>query len=135
MSSHVMWTSDVQLAPELRSAATARAFVTAQLADGESTELVRDVRLVASELVTNAVIHAGTPILVALARLPSFVRLTVSDGSDDLPLLRPGHDASDDAEGGRGLWVTEECSSDWGTETGRWGGKSVWAVFDTPPPS
>lgn len=135
MTSRVMWTSDVQLAPEPCSAATARAFVSAQLTDGEPAGLVRDVLLVTSELVTNAVIHARTPILLAIARLPWGLRLTVSDGSDDLPHRRPGHHGSDDAEGGQGLWVTEECSSDWGTETGRQGGKSVWALFEMPSPT
>lgn len=132
MTSQVLWATDTRLSADLGSAARARAFVAARLNERELTQLVDDVQLVVSELVTNAVVHARAPIVVALAQLPLCIRLTVFDGSNQLPEVRPGHGTNGDAEGGRGLWVTEACSASWGTNRSVGGGKSVWAVFSIP---
>ena len=80
--------------------------------------------LLSSELVTNAVRHAGTRLEVVVQQLPSGgIRLAVSDAAPgDWPRVNmPG--AED--EGGRGMWLVDKLSSSWGTTTGR-RGKSVW---------
>jgi anti-sigma regulatory factor (Ser/Thr protein kinase) len=133
MTEQVVWASRVQLRPETGSPARARDFVGHQLAEHGLSYLIDDVRLVVSELVTNAVVHARTPIEVSVAELLFCVRLMVFDESAELPVSPPAGWSGEDAEGGRGLWVTEACSSDWGTDPAGGDGKSVWALFPVRP--
>jgi anti-sigma regulatory factor (Ser/Thr protein kinase) len=68
----------------------------------------------ASELVTNALVHGGRPVRVRGWGRPGRVVLAVRDegpGPDDLcaGLLPVG---STDREGGRGLWITHQLSSE-----------------------
>ena len=134
MTELVVWSSDVHLSPKMTSPAHARDFVGQRLAEHGLTYLIDDVRLVASELVTNAAVHARTRIKVSVAELLFCVRLTVFDDCVDL-LVRPtAGGPDDDAEGGRGLWITQACSSGWGTDMGH-GWKSVWALFPVRPQS
>ena len=135
MTVQVVWSSGVDFLPETRSPAQARDFVTRRLAEHELAYLIEDVRLVVSELVSNAVAHAQTPIRVSVAELLFCLRLTVSDDSADLRFIPPARQVDGDAEGGRGLWVTEACSYDWGTDLGSAGGKAVWALFPVRPKS
>jgi anti-sigma regulatory factor (Ser/Thr protein kinase) len=89
-----------------------------------------DVQLVVSELVTNAYLHARTPIRVRLEELLFCVRLSVHDGSSIRPLVRvPGGLEP----GGRGMAIVDECSVQWGTTVEDTGGKSVWALFAVTP--
>jgi anti-sigma regulatory factor (Ser/Thr protein kinase) len=58
------------LAPSATPPAEARAFVELHLTHHELRYLVDDIRLVVSELVTNAVVHASTPVKVGIEALP-----------------------------------------------------------------
>jgi anti-sigma regulatory factor (Ser/Thr protein kinase) len=108
----------------------ARGFVTSQLERHALTPILNEVRLVASELATNAVVHARTPFTVTLARQNGLLRLTVKDGSAALPTLsRPEPSAGS----GRGLFMVATYSADWGVTPEPEGGKSVWATFSTMP--
>jgi anti-sigma regulatory factor (Ser/Thr protein kinase) len=91
--------------------------------------LVDHIQLVASELVTNAVVHARTPVRVRIEELPSCVKLTVHDGAADLPVLRLERRTSADAENGRGMWVIDACSAEWGSDLRLGSGRSTWALF------
>jgi anti-sigma regulatory factor (Ser/Thr protein kinase) len=82
-----------------------------------------DVKLVATELAANAVVHSGTPQTVTVRYLGDKVRIEVSDKSFADPV--PRH-ASLDAVGGRGLALIEALSSSWGTEHFD-DGKCVWS--------
>jgi anti-sigma regulatory factor (Ser/Thr protein kinase) len=82
--------------------------------------------LVVSELVTNAISHAGTPSTVVLERSGSSLTLTVRDCSPSLPLLRA---ADSMAGGGRGLGIVGVLSGDWGVTSAPGEPKSVWAAF------
>jgi anti-sigma regulatory factor (Ser/Thr protein kinase) len=85
--------------------------------------------LVLSELVTNAVLHAGGPIVITVDLDDHVgVRLTVADPSPERPT--PG-DPDADQVGGHGLGIVARCSRAWGVRTldGR-SGKSVWADID-----
>ena len=90
--------------------------------------LVEDVRLVASELATNAVQHARTPFVVTLSEMDGVVRLAIRDGSP-VPPVRSYQQVID--LGGRGLVLVERLSHEWGARTDVSGSKSVWASFVT----
>ena len=68
------------------SISQARRLVVSQLDSWGLTELSDDARLVVSELLTNAALHARPPIRMRLGRLQAGVRVEVSDGSSELPL-------------------------------------------------
>ena len=108
------------------SASQARAFVTHHLVDHRLLYLVDPVRVVASELATNALVHAQTTFSVTLSASDARVLLTVRDHSPALPERRAPH-ALD--ETGRGLEIVDMVSLEWGfTEDGT-GSKAVWASF------
>jgi anti-sigma regulatory factor (Ser/Thr protein kinase) len=81
-----------------------------------------DVKLVATELAANAVIHTDAPEAVSVRYLGDVVRIEVSDGSPEQPQRRP---ATVDAGSGRGLNLVDAIGSAWGTEQVA-GGKRVW---------
>lgn len=120
----------------------ARTFVTRQLATWQcSDELADRVRLVASELATNAIVHAPAPthpalpggeVLVALAFVSSVaVVLCVADRhGTGLPIPRI---AKPGAESGRGLQIVTAESDGWGAWPRPDGaGKTIAAHFCLP---
>ncbi len=111
---------------------TARRFIEGLLVERKLDYLVEDVRLVTSELATNAARHARSSFTVLLEGLTDSVRLTVTDSSRFRPVLSaaPGL-----ATAGRGLHVVGFYSRDWGVRQGSRNGKSVWASFDMRSPS
>lgn len=112
----------IELTAEASSAERARRFVERALTSWTCMELVEVTVLLANELVTNSVLHANTDIRVEIRKLPTGVRVQVSD--HDVAPLAPRR-ASLSAEGGRGLALVEGISDDWGVE--RWDeGKTVW---------
>ena len=121
-----LWLHEVTLAPEPESVATARRFVREQLGVHHLPSLVDDVTLVASELTTNAVRHAGTPFTVTLEAFADAVVLTVSDGSASPPVRVT---AGPDDAAGRGVVIVDVVSRDWGVVVDGHA-KSVWAAFD-----
>ena len=109
-----------------RHVAKAREFATRCLSDHGMGGDVDSVRLVVSELVTNAVVHAATAFTVKLVRMDGVLTVTVADGSQ----VRP-HEFAQGAElatEGRGLRLVEALSSSWGVRNEA-DGKSVWATF------
>ena len=128
MPHHHTWHAEQEFAPGLLSARHARTFVADQLRTHRLDYLVEDATLVVSELVTNAVLHARTHLVVAIAGLPPGVRLAVHDNSGTLPVL--GH-AEADHTSGRGMTIVDSCATDWGTDRDAQGHKSVWATFAT----
>ncbi|MFG2622825.1 ATP-binding protein [Streptomyces sp. NPDC048507] len=64
-----------------------------------------DVVLVASELATNAVRHAGGPFSLELGLLPDGIGIAVRDSSPALPRSRPA-----DGTGGRGWPIVESLA-------------------------
>lgn len=109
-----------------RSVADARAFVVTQLDAWEVPEdVVRDLALVSSELVTNALVHGGDHVRVRLERTGERVVVLVDDDAEDA--LPQSRDPADDDENGRGLHIVAALSDEWGIRpTGR--GKSIWSA-------
>jgi len=85
--------------------------------------LADDAKLVASELVGNAVLYSGGPSRLAVIPCDGGIRLEVHDRSPVPPVLM---NAPDGAMTGRGLRVVAALVRSWGvTQTD--GGKVVWA--------
>jgi anti-sigma regulatory factor (Ser/Thr protein kinase) len=78
--------------------------------------------LAMSELVTNAVIHAGTPALVLAEYDGANLTLAVADGADDPPMVLPPDNERDH---GRGVAIVEELGASWGIRR-TFLGKVVW---------
>jgi anti-sigma regulatory factor (Ser/Thr protein kinase) len=78
--------------------------------------------LLASEIVTNSLLHGGSgsgpgeAVTVTVVAWAAGVRVEVTGRkADGVPVLRP---ADDDAEGSRGLRLVEELADRWGYERG-----------------
>ena len=120
--------------PVGRSVATARAFVRDTLQGWGYTDVVDDAVVLTSELVTNAVVHAGTAADVLCLRTEDGVRVEVSDHypEREVPLQSSGLDfGSPDREGGRGLLLCAALASRWGVEYTPTH-KHVWFQLDLP---
>jgi anti-sigma regulatory factor (Ser/Thr protein kinase) len=116
--------SRIELRPGPSSPALARRFVRERAAAWSLPEPVGEqLALVGSELVTNAVLHARTPLTVALELQTDRVRISVSDQSSAPVAQRHYHP---DALTGRGLGVVAAVSRSWGVEPAR-DGKVIWA--------
>ena len=107
------------------SASKTRNFVSRHLIDHRLLYLVDPVRLVASELATNALVHAQTAFNVTLAARDKLVLLTVRDGSHALPAPRVPRSMD---LSGRGLGIVGMVANDWGVKDDA-GCKAVWASF------
>ena len=126
MRQGTLWSHEMRLPAEAQSVPKARHFVRSLLLEHRIQYLVEDVRLVVSELATNAVRHANTPFAVTLERVDQSVVLTVTDDAPTTPVRRTA-DLLDTS--GRGLSIVDLVSSDRGLIRHLTGGKSVWASF------
>lgn len=119
----------ITLASGTAAAADARRFVRTALEEAGSRGLVDPAVLLASELVTNALLHAGARAIgVRLIADGAGCRVEVTDDSTALPAAKH---YSAMASTGRGLQMVERLASDWGT-TPRREGKTVWFELRRP---
>lgn len=87
-------------------------------------EVVDELELITSELVTNAFVHARPPIDLRLRHAAHEIVLEVQDRA----VLRPRRRRpDDDDEHGRGLNIVEVLATDWGTRSSE-SGKTVWCT-------
>jgi serine phosphatase RsbU (regulator of sigma subunit)/anti-sigma regulatory factor (Ser/Thr protein kinase) len=123
--------------PEVASVAAARRFVGETLRNWGVDE-VDDAMLLTSELVTNAIVHAGTEVEVVCEALQGQVRVEVHDRHRARRIPIPGDQVS-----GRGLLFPETLALSWGVTYGH-GDKQVWFTVpgtsgmkreEPPPPS
>ncbi|MGJ5833987.1 SpoIIE family protein phosphatase [Streptomyces ossamyceticus] len=120
--------------PVSRSVATARSFVRDTLHGWGFAEIVDDAVVLTSELVTNAVVHAGTSADVLCLRSEDGVRIEVADRypEREIPLqASPVNMGSPDREGGRGLQLCAAMAGRWGVEYTPTH-KQVWFQLDLP---
>ena len=120
------WSHQAAFEATPRSASQVRSFVVRHLEDHGLEHLVEPVRLAASELATNALVHAQTTFVVTLEGGERVVLLTVRDDSLSLPARRAAQVLDST---GRGLEIVDIVSSDWGIDTDAAGSKAVWAAF------
>ncbi|MFE0458512.1 SpoIIE family protein phosphatase [Kitasatospora sp. NPDC058965] len=105
----------------------ARRFVRHTLDGWGLATLVDQAELLTSELVTNALVHAGAPTQLRLFRNQALT-VEVSDVDGHAPRLRR---ALEDDEGGRGMHLVNEMAHRWGSRaTPR--GKLVWFELELP---
>ncbi|MFD4835799.1 SpoIIE family protein phosphatase [Streptomyces uncialis] len=116
-----------QFAPDPGVVANARALTADQLAAWGLEDAVFTTELIVSELVTNAIRYAPGPIRLRLIRDRSLI-CEVSDSGFTSPHLRQ---ASDDEEGGRGLFLVAQLTERWGARYHP-AGKTIWAEQRLP---
>jgi anti-sigma regulatory factor (Ser/Thr protein kinase) len=118
----------ITLPPEPRAAGEARHFVADHLRDVVGTEVADVAVLLTSELVTNVIVHAGTPMRldVDFDQADHAVRVAIADDAPRSPVRRR---AGEGRMTGRGMHLVETLSSDWGVEPCGLG-KTVW--FELP---
>ncbi|HTW21528.1 MAG TPA: ATP-binding protein [Mycobacteriales bacterium] len=119
---------EVRLPPHPASVGRARRFVLDELRTMGIADPNAAAELVVSELVTNAVMHAGTPITVRVERWGAGARVEVADGSHSMPGLRAVSVAS---SSGRGLTLVEHFATAWGADRTD-DGKVVWFLVGDP---
>ncbi|HWE56275.1 MAG TPA: ATP-binding SpoIIE family protein phosphatase [Acidimicrobiales bacterium] len=114
---------------EIKSVSAARHAVLDWLSAADLDELAVAAALVVTELASNAVLHTGGPVTVAVDRSASGARVTVSDTSPLMPVVPAASLAS---MTGRGLLLVRNLADDFGfTRTPS--GKDVWAEFRSAP--
>lgn len=123
-----MWRGEIGLAGDPGSAREARAFVRMALQQRVTAPILHDGLLLASEMVTNVIRHAGTPLTLSVQIHRGYLRMTVTDGA--LPFDVDPNGGSPESESGRGIVIIASLSRRWGIGTTPIG-KSIWAELTT----
>ncbi len=106
------------------AAAQARAFFRAAAGQWRLPEgVAADCLLIVSEIVSNVVRHAQTPLTLRVSYDSDAVLIAATDGAVRLPEQHPPGDVSED---GRGLLIIDSVASSWGVHT-TVVGKTMWA--------
>lgn len=117
-----MTSYELQIEPERSNVALARKFVMDAIHRLGRDRYADVAELLTSELVTNAVLHAGTPVHLTVSDEAEGLRVEVTDRSAGAPQRRR---YSAEAATGRGLALVEALASAWGTRVAA-PGKTVW---------
>ena len=112
------------LPAQLVAPAQARSVVRRLLALWDADEPRQLAELLTSELVTNAVVHAATEIMLRVEASQSFVRVEVGDTNPEMPRMRPP------GVGGYGLRLVDQLATSWGAQPAGANGKIVWFEID-----
>lgn len=117
-----------ELLPEARSVSLARRAVSSLVTSAGAEEWLDATALAVSEVVTNAVVHAGAGLTLAAWAGPDGVRVEVGDASTHLPDPRQ---YAVTAGTGRGLVLLDSSVDRWGWASVA-GGKVVWFELGKP---
>lgn len=112
----------IELPADPRSPRDARHLVCRTLRSWHLDDVVDVAGLLTSEMVTNALLHAGTPVRLVISLDDHMLRVEAHDQSRDVPEVRaPDFESST----GRGMALINALAADWGAR-GEPGGKVVW---------
>ncbi|WP_328292566.1 SpoIIE family protein phosphatase [Kineococcus sp. NBC_00420] len=108
-----------------RAVRTARDYLRSTLQAWDLVDRADEAELVVSELVTNALLHTGSPATLTLRHdlAESLLCVGVEDTSTQHPQPR---ETTDDATGGRGMLIVQMVAERWWVAP-RGDGKTVWA--------
>jgi anti-sigma regulatory factor (Ser/Thr protein kinase) len=110
-----------EFAPRPGSAAEVRSFLRGRL--GPDDPRTANAVWLASEIATNAILHARSSFRVTVELGGDVMRVAISDDNPTLPVLSTS-DSS--ATSGRGLSIIEAVADRWGVESTPDTGKTVW---------
>lgn len=129
-------TYELVLPPAVVSVGAGRRLVCEALAEWDLEALTDTAALLTSEVLTNCVLHARTPMVLTIERTGvATVTISVQDGSHHTPRQRRH---APDASTGRGLRLLDQLSQSWQVqplENGKrltfvvGGGTDPWAAF------
>ena len=115
--------ASTRLPEDPTAAHAARSFVAETLEIwGVGTYVLGKAVLITSELVTNAIVHARSPVALVITSHNGTLRIDINDDSEQQPALGVSHD---ELGGRRGLQIVEALADRWGTNPGGHG-KTVW---------
>lgn len=136
MDEQALLQRSVRLEPVPASAGAARRLVREALSEVGESATVYAAELAVSELVTNAILHAATPVELTIEVTESAVTIRVRDWHPRLPAQRHWGDT---ATTGRGLRLVASLSDEFGVDVEPHG-KAVWfrlarGKHDEAPPA
>jgi serine phosphatase RsbU (regulator of sigma subunit)/anti-sigma regulatory factor (Ser/Thr protein kinase) len=119
-------TRRLHLRADRHAPSTVRTAVRQVLAEAALSEMADDVMLLATELVTNAVLHAGTDLDVTIDVDSARVHVAVADGHrGEVPTLDTADGQRPLLSHGRGLVLVDHIATRWGV-VHHGAGKTVW---------
>ena len=119
----------VRLQPTPAAPGEARAVVRQACAVLHDADLSAEAALLASELVTNAVVHGAGLVTVAVQCDDRGVAVAVGDTGEQRPDPRP---LDADATTGRGLQIVSRLAGSWGVRDGDGGDAAKFVWFSLP---
>ena len=119
------------LEPTVDAPAAARAFAGWRLERWRAGDVIEAAQWVVSELVTNAVVHAGTELTVRVSLTGRRVGVAVGDRGTG----RVNRSVTTGENGGWGLTVVEQLTRSWGVPPRMGEGAVVWAILDADAPA
>ncbi|MCZ4125488.1 ATP-binding protein [Streptomyces sp. H39-S7] len=130
-----VWDYSLQIPHDLRGAGIARCTLRAVLKAYGLAPMIDVAQLVATELVANALEHSRGPVSLRLHWRQRKLRLGVWDSSPEKPEFLT---VTNEAEGGRGMWLITGLAAAWGfhligEEPFGLTGKLVWADIAPEP--
>ncbi len=120
-------TFELTIGPVIEQIPIARRFVRQvihALVHGVEPTVVDNAELLASEAVSNAVVHGGTEVKVTVHPLGDMIRVLVHDDGRS-PIPDP-LDVTHTDPGGRGLAIINALAVSWGVDEVRDEGKALW---------
>jgi hypothetical protein len=111
--------------------ARSRTVVEEELTAWGMEHLMFPAQLVASELVSNAVLHGAPPVGLMVRRMETGLLIGVHDCSGTPPVPSTEDPSDVDSQGGRGLVIVPAVARQWGTLLGT-DEKIVWADIADP---
>jgi anti-sigma regulatory factor (Ser/Thr protein kinase) len=123
--------ASTKLRPEALASSSARRFLRSLLERWGLLDLTDVAELCVSELVTNAVLHARTPIQLEVRSGAGLLHVDVCDSGGARIDLPPPDQPAEGLESGRGLFIVQALSARTGV-TNRRTGTCVWFELDLP---